>query len=174
MNNIFNTEFMTMENPQTNWFFKVQFFISSTVDDIFATDSNLNPILVPLKIDLPKIEYKTVTQKFLGTEKSFPIGISKSGETTMEFLINKDNTLYDFFGMYQNNGPNELNYRKDTERYFEKIDIFALDTLGQVSKIYEIYNPLIISLEHENSFDYSGEDLLKISITIHYDDWDIK
>lgn len=175
MLNVFNSKFALEETPQQSWLFKVQFF-SSYGDLTFVDESNSEiPELTPLKIDLPKFEYKTFTQKYLGTEKTFPVGLSKSGESTMEFLLNEKDTLYRYLGMVRNNGPKALDpIRQDTTIHFSKIVIKSYDQTGLERNNYELYNPIITNLEHTGSFDYAGEEAIRISLTIHYDDWDVR
>lgn len=191
-NNI--SKFAKAKTPQPTWLFKTEFYFDEDSPVIVANETIFNKIkdcngqveLQPISCSLPTEEVHTAEQFFLGTKKTVTIYRDRSGECTMEFYYrnpstdsNGDKVNYSFFfliagagGVYQGGMPK----KKHTELGappIRSIHILLLNPDASSNTKYVLFNPVITNIEHASEMSYESEDVLKWTMTIHYDDWEV-
>lgn len=164
-------------DPVVNYLYSIQFFTDNLyspleLNDVDQTDK------IAIKIDLPEFDVSYVTRKFLGQEKSFPIYRKNSGDTTLEFYMHSDVSenkfCYAFFKhLYEEYKHNEFDY------LFNKIEVKLhskenTTKLGTDEFLYKYtYMNCIVTKITQGSLSYDSGELLKYSMSIHFDDWTV-
>lgn len=81
--NVFN-----YSDPLPTWIFDVQFLRSNPVSSVWGDHSiNYDPLqgVIPISISLPKYQTETVTKKYFGSEKTFPVLRTYGNDVSMKF-----------------------------------------------------------------------------------------
>lgn len=164
-------------DPLNSWSFMVKFQFSGYILDYLGKTlpSNVyeNISLVPIKIDLPSFETTIVTQKFFGSEKSFPVLRKHSGETSMEFYThsNPDDDSFILMNFIKtlNTTMNNYNHLEFTT-VFDKINIEVYNKTDTLLYNYTLINCIPTKLDI-GSFNYESDEIMKYTLGIHYDDW---
>lgn len=126
-----------------------------------------------INVQLPSVEYKTVTRKWFGGTKTDRIITSYEGTSTINFLYrpNTNNNLFlNFFSLNDINGFRPANYPNTA---FNRIEIYIIPSrMTETIPCYTLYNCIVtkVSLPELN---YENEDFLKFSLDIHYDYWNV-
>lgn len=87
MQSIFTNEnVFNYSDPAPNWIFDVQFLRSVGEGE---TSINYDPLqgVIPISISLPKYQTETVTKKYFGSEKTFPVLRTYGNDVSMKFNI---------------------------------------------------------------------------------------
>ena len=170
-------------SPMNNYIFRVAFFLDAVYNDKSLGYKLLNDTdrsMIAIKVDLPTFETQLIQKHFLGSEKSFPILRKYGGETTLEFYTHTDPhennfIVYNFFKQFEKATPsNSMYFHKEFNMIFNKIDITTGDRAGgNQTYIYHLLNCIVTKIETGN-LTYEGQEALKYSMTVHYDDWTIE
>ena len=167
--------------PLTSWIFRVRFYYlgANGLQNDFQYQLNQPADIssIPIKADLPKFETKYVTQKFFGSEKSYPILRKYGGDTTLEFYVftaRSDNAfiLHYFLKDYMKadlNGAG-LYYHKEFGKAFDQIDIEIYNRTDNHIYSYRLKNCIATNFD-DGSLSYESDDIVKFTLTVHYDDW---
>lgn len=171
--------------PQKSWLFSVEFFFEpnnpnlSVYRGIAEESNNGSFILNPINVDLPNIDYKKVTKNYLGTQKSFIVGVDRSGTTNMEFYLrpvgehvkaNERVLFLDYLKGFQREG--EIRHDYLTYPQFSKIRIKLLLDNMDVWRVVTLINPLVTKISHGGNLGYNSDDIVKWSMTVDYDWWE--
>lgn len=188
--------------PQLSWMYKVFFDVDDTVftaynNSYFPEELNsLTYEIQPISCSLPTEETHTAEQFYLGTKRTVTTYKDRSGECTMEFyyrdisisvelddptsVTNKNVSFFNLLAL-----ANSVDSSQTTEQIIKKpihsellkplfrkitISLFNADT--SAANDYVLVNPIITNIEHSGDLSYESEDLVKWTITIHYDWWE--
>jgi len=167
MQSIFDnhSNFFNLSDPQSNWLFNIWF----QSDTPGASDVLKN--LIPINVSLPKYETIVIERNFLGTSKSFPIKRKYDGETDMEFIIrteNDDENLYNNLALIKQTQSGFKHFEFD--RTYNKIIIETVDRMGKVNATYKYYNVIVTNFSLSD-LGYDGSDMVKCTLSFHYDFW---
>lgn len=158
--NIFN-----LSDPQPTWLFNIVF-----QSDTPNADETLKD-LIPISVGLPTYETILTTRSFLGTEKSYPIMRKYSGDTDMEFIIRTANENDELFKILASIKQTQFGYKHfELDRTFNKMIVQIIDKRGNISTTYKYYNIIITKFDLTN-LSYEGEDMMKCTLSLHYDFW---
>lgn len=174
-------------SPLKSWIFEVCFFSNDgTINRMNYPLLNTNDIsMIPIKVDLPSIDTHIVTLKSFGTEKSFPVIRKHGGDTTLDFYIHSNPhenefIVYNFFKNYSNGlmDAGKTSLYDGTKQYihkeflsaFDKIVIEIYDGTDKNIYTYTLYNCIVTKID-EGTMNYETDDVMKYSMTVHYDDW---
>lgn len=178
----------TKYRPQKSWLFTVDFFL----DETRAKTLNLNGTsyfgsgnLVSLQVvscSLPSEDVHIAERQFLGRKYSLPTYADRSGECTIEFyyrtypVINA--SVFDILAGTVNNRNNESSVfdtststHNELYQLFDKIVISMLDDTMKTVRTYTLCNPIVTGFEHSTELNYESEDIMKWTMTVHYDWW---
>lgn len=167
MNTIFDNHstVFTASDPQAGWLFNIWFQSENAgADEVLKN-------LVPLNISLPTYETIVVERSFLGTEKSFPIKRKYAGDTDMEFIIrseNDDSSLFNNLAMTKQTQQGFKHFELD--RTYNKIMVQLVDRKGEVNAVYKYFNAIVTNFSMTD-LSYEGEDMVKCTLSFHYDFW---
>lgn len=178
--------------PMSNYVFGVKFYY----DDYDMKGNRIQPdmnglsydlnndtdrSMIAIRVDLPTFDTQLVQKHFLGTEKSFPILRKYGGDTTLEFYTHTDPhennfIVYNFFKRFadktQLQQQNKF-YHKEFITVFNQIEISVGDRPdGNEVYLYYLNNCIVTKID-TGSLTYEGQEALKYSMTVHYDDWSI-
>jgi hypothetical protein len=170
--------------PLSNFIFRINFFLDSTNVKYslgYKLDNDSDRSMIAIKADLPSFETQLVQKHFLGTEKSFPILRKNGGETTLEFYthtnVNENNFIvYNFFKQFNKEVKSEdhIFIHKEFLTIFNKIDIIIGDKAnGSEIYTYHLLNCIPTKIDSGN-VSYEGQEALKFTMNVHYDDWNIE
>lgn len=169
-------------SPMNNYIFRVSFFLDEIYRDKslgYTLDNDSDRSMIAIKVDLPSFETSLVQKHFLGSEKSFPVLRKHGGETTLEFYAHTDPhennfVVYNFFKQFKDASPaNAYFYHKEFNTIFNRIEITTGDRAGgNATYKYHLKNCIVTKIE-TGTLTYEGQDALKYSMTVHYDDWTI-
>lgn len=169
-------------SPMNNYIFRVSFFLDEIYRDKslgYTLDNDSDRSMIAIKVDLPSFETSLVQKHFLGSEKSFPVLRKHGGETTLEFYAHTDPhennfVVYNFFKQFKDASPaNAYFYHKEFNTIFNRIEIITGDRAGgNETYKYHLRNCIVTKIE-TGTLTYEGQDALKYSMTVHYDDWTI-
>lgn len=178
--------------PMSNYVFGVKFYydyydikgnrIEPEMNGLHYDLSNdADRSMIAIRVDLPTFDTQLVQKHFLGTEKSFPILRKYGGDTTLEFYIHTDPhennfIVYNFFKRFadktQLQQQNKF-FHKEFITIFNQIEISVGDRPdGNEVYLYYLNNCIVTKIDM-GSLNYEGQDVLKYSMTVHYDDWSI-
>ena len=88
MESIFqNSNFYNLSDPQSTWLYDVAFYSvkNNSSNSYFIDWCNKNIIIT--SIGLPSYHTETVTKKYFGSEKSYPVVRTYGGECTKQFDV---------------------------------------------------------------------------------------
>lgn len=176
-------------NPLANWIFSVQFYCTdvSGVENKFGYVLN-NPSdssSITIKADLPAFETHIVTQKYFGSEKSFPVLRKHGGDTNLTFyaysnIVNNNFIFKNFIKTYKETTVNGQRYFNETTKRayphkefvypFNQIEIQMYDQTGINIYSYVLKNCITTKFD-EGSVDYESAEIIRYNLGIHYDDW---
>ena len=169
-------------SPMNNYIFRVSFFLDEIYRDKslgYTLDNDTDRSMIAIKVDLPSFDTSLVQKHFLGSEKSFPILRKHGGETTLEFYAHTDPhennfVVYNFFKQFKNASPSNSHFfHKEFNTIFNRIEITTGDRAGgNETYKYHLRNCIVTKIE-TGTLTYEGQDALKYSMTVHYDDWTI-
>lgn len=168
--------------PMNNYIFRVNFHLDSIYNNQslgYTLDNDTDRSMIAIKADLPAFETSIVQKHFLGSEKSYPILRKYGGDTTIEFYTHTDPhennfIVYNFFKQLKNATPsNSYYYHKEFNIIFNRIEIVVGDRAGgNPTYIYHLRNCIVTKVD-TGALTYEGQDALKYTMTVHYDDWTI-
>lgn len=168
--------------PMNNFIFRVSFLLDGTERKNslgFVLDNDTDRSMIAIRADLPSFETTLIQKHFLGSEKSFPVIRKHGGDTTLEFYVHTDPhennfVVYNFFKQFKNASPsNSYYFHKEFLTIFNKIDIITGDRAGgNTTYIYHLLNCIVTKVD-TGSLTYEGQDALKYTMTVHYDDWSV-
>lgn len=152
-------------DPQPGWLFNIWFQSEASC----ASDTLKN--LIPLNISLPKYETVVVERNFLGTAKSYPINRKYSGDTDMEFIVRTEDDNPELFTHLASINQTQQGFKHyELDRTFNKIVVETVDRTGQVNSRYKYFNVIITEFSLSD-LSYDGEDMVKCTLSFHYDFW---
>lgn len=165
----------------------------------FPKADDLNSLtyeIQPISCSLPTEETHTAEQFYLGTKRTVTTYKDRSGECTMEFyyrdisisvelddptsVTNKNVSFFNLLTLarYVCSEPTtEQIIKKPVHSellnpLFNKITISLFNADTSAANDYILVNPIITNIEHSGDLSYESEDLVKWTITIHYDWWE--
>lgn len=188
--------------PQLSWMYKVFFDVDDTVFTAYNNSNfpeeltSLTYEIQPISCSLPTEETHTAEQFYLGTKRTVTTYKDRSGECTMEFyyrdisisvelddptsVTNKNVSFFNLLAL-----ANSADSSQTTEQIikkpihsellkplFRKITIRLFNADTSEANDYILVNPIITNIEHSGDLSYESEDLVKWTITIHYDWWE--
>lgn len=164
--------------PVPNWMFNVQFIFSEYAKVIHGiSDTDLDPTFTCISCDLPKYEQATKDFNFLGTTKSFVISRKYACDLNMSFWVrepSEDSSKAQIIDMLMPaQGIMDDFYHHEFTKLFDKINIQMLNQDGSRYKEIQIYDPKITNVEFSTGLDYSGEEGIKVNMTVHCDMWSV-
>lgn len=168
--------------PLSNYIFRVNFHLDSIYKDKslgYSLNNDTDRSMIAIKADLPSFETSIIQKHFLGSEKSFPVLRKHGGDTTLEFYTHTDPhennfVVYNFFKQFKNATPSNSNYiHKEFTMIFNRIEIVVGDRAGgNETYRYHLRNCIVTKVD-TGSLTYEGQEALKYTMTVHYDDWTI-
>ena len=170
--------------PLSNFIFRVNFHLDATesVHSLgYKLDNDTDRSMIAIKADLPTYETQLVQKHFLGSEKSFTILRKNGGDTTLEFYahtnVNENNFIvYNFFKTFNKEVETEYHpfVHKEFLTIFNKIDIVVGDKAdGSERYTYHLFNCIPTKVD-SGSLTYEGQEALKFTMSVHYDDWSVE
>jgi hypothetical protein len=168
-------------NPIANHIFNVVFQYNEGAGDTndmnYLLLDDTDRSMIAISVDLPSFETTTVTRKFLGSEKSFPIYRKNGGDTTLTFYAHQDPndnqfTVFNFF-KYLNEYNNNQYFHYEQYKIFNRIIIKVGDFQGEEIYNYHLINCIVTKIEQGN-LSYEGSEAVKFTMSVHYDDWYIE
>lgn len=172
------------KSPQQSWMFDVAFYFTSAAErkyNLKRDQIETDPSFKCIKADLPKMQFATKEFFFLGSKKTIPIYKDPSGETTLEFWLQSDIVKIGDQEIYYENDLLSILIGEDADDdyfhpefddpLFETIEIVLRNSDGSPSKKIRLLNPVVTNIETGGSVSYDSEDGLKVTLTVHYDDW---
>ena len=178
--------------PMSNYVFGVKFYY----DDYDIKGNRIQPdqngmgydlssdsdrSMIAIKVDLPSFETQLDQKHYLGTEKSFPILRKYGGDTTLEFYTHTDPhennfIVYNFFKKFSDKTQMQQQnkyYHKEFITIFNQIEISVGDRPdGNEVYLYYLNNCIVTKIDM-GSLTYEGQEIMKYSMTVHYDDWSV-
>ena len=190
MESIFsNNNFYNLSDPQATWLYAVMFYsVKNNSSNAYFVDWCSKNIIIT-SVSLPSYHTETVTKKYWGSEKSFPVIRTYGGECTMKFDIRTEmhdmvNTekLAQIDSLYHTEGQDYILYHPELENVigsvsFEKVIVklknktVAATAENAVSQEYEYNNCIITDFGFNEELDYSSESKLTGKLSFHYDMW---
>lgn len=82
-----NTNIFHLSDPQPTWMFEVNFFNANDPSHSTFLQRIIKENLVPTSVTLPSYKTETITKKWFGSEKSFPVIRTYGGDCTMNFDV---------------------------------------------------------------------------------------
>lgn len=165
---IFNNhqQFFYKSDPQPGWLFEITF------ESEISGASELIKDIIPISITLPTYETITVERWFLGTSKSASINRKYSGDTDMEFYIRTEHEDdQQLFNLLAKTTQKQNGYKhNEFDETYNKIVIKMVDKKGQSTVQYTYYNTIITGF-NMGDMSYEGEDMVKCTLSFHYDFW---
>lgn len=167
MKSIYETELANIGAPQAAWLYDVHFVFEN--NDIIMQQTFDDIVVTPISISLPQMAITTFDAHFCGTKQSYPICSDQSGEINCEFLLTPD-----IFRTFVRLRSNDTTYPEfDRSNRLSHIEIFMYDSALYAKYRYRIYNPIITAIEHGDSLSYESDSQINVSMTIHYNNWDV-
>ena len=190
MESIFqNSNFYNLSDPQPTWLYDVAFYSvkNNSYNTYFIDWCNKNIIIT--SIGLPSYHTETVTKKYFGSEKSYPIIRTYGGECTMQFDVRTE--LSDMNGfeklaqvnsLYHETGEDYIKYHPELQTAnnsvsFEKVIVRLINkTAGSkaenaVQSEYEYNNCIITDFGFNEELSYNSDSKLTGKLSFHYDMW---
>ena len=190
MQSIFsNNNFYNLSDPQSTWLFDVSFYSvkNNSSNTKFIDWCNKNLIITG--VSLPSYHTETVTKKYWGSEKTFPVIRTYGGECTMKFDIRTE--MYDMVNieklaqidsLYHTPGKDYILYHPELESVvgsvsFEKVIVrlknkaVKADAKNAISQEFEYNNCVITDFGFNEELDYSSDSKLTGKLAFHYDMW---
>lgn len=167
MESIFkHTNVFDSSDPQPGWLFDIKF-----ESDAAGASEILND-LIAISISLPTYETVTVERFFMGTSKSVAINRKYAGETDMEFYIRTEGeNNFQLFSNLSKLSQKRFGFQHlEFDTTFDKIILTLYDKTGQENCKYIYYN-CIITAFNLGDISYESEDMIKCTLSFHYDFW---
>lgn len=184
-----NSNFFNLSDPQPTWLFDVSFYsVKNNSSNAYFMDW-CNKDIIITSVTLPSYHTETVTKKYWGSEKTYPVIRTYGGECTMKFDVRTEmqdmvniEKLAQVDSLYHTAGQDYIQYHPELEMVvgsvsFEKVIVrlknktVASTDDKAIMQEYEYNNCIITDFGFNEDLDYSSETKLTGKLTFHYDMW---
>ena len=184
-----NPNFFNLSDPQSTWLFDVMLYsVKNNENNTYFTSWFKNNTIIT-SVSLPSYHTETVTLKYWGSEKTFPVLRTYGGDCTMKFDVRTENhdmmaieKIAQIDSRYRISGTDYIRFHPELQNVeghvtFEKVFVRLIDkTLPSenekfIHAEYEYNNCIITEFGFNEELDYSSDSKLTGKITFHYDLW---
>ena len=175
---IFTTDIDNFADPMVNNLFSVVFYDGMGYNYRYSMEENKE--FYPIRVQLPKQTNILAKRWYFGTQRQDVINSDRSGETSLEFILHcepgKNLRLFQFLGLPLGDQflDEEQRYKHpEFNRRFDRIEIIVHNREYDGGILYTLYNCNVHEVQPKD-LDYSGNEILTITVSITYDSFDVK